>query len=172
MKRAIHIHIHRATRDISSKSPLSDPWAPYGIKDDWSPEARAAAAEARKQHAHHTAQQEYHGAEAAARGENRAKPAIGSHAAASSMHGSAAFNHGKLAEAHEAGNHADVQHYEKLAKKTGSAANGQSKKIASGKGAYPTEKQNSFEPKTESAQAGFARRAQRYLAEKRVGPRR
>jgi hypothetical protein len=134
--------------------------------DDWSPEAREAAAEARRKGSHHAEQAEYHRGQATARGESLGKPAKGSHAAASSQHNSAAFHHEQLAKAHESGNEADVKEYGKSSAQRASIANSSSKKIASGK-SYPEEKENSYQRKEEGHQAGFARRAGRYLTENR-----
>ena len=113
-----------------------------GARDDWSPEAREAAAKARAAHSHHKQQQSHHEGEAKGRGESLATPPHGSHAEAASHHGGAAFWHGKAAEAHESGKSAEEA--EKKAKRYSGIANSASKKLASGSQAYPTEKSNNY----------------------------
>jgi hypothetical protein len=133
------------------------------VRDDWSPEAREAAAEARKANAHHTEKQQYHAAEGEKRGENASKPPPGSHTNAASLHGSAAFYHKKVEE------NPEDSHYQKQAQKNSSLANNASKKIASGKEAYPTAKENDYKgPATKTAQEHSAARISKHLRENRI----
>jgi len=121
--------------------------SPYtGARDDWSPEAREAAAKARQAQAHHTERSKHHEGEAKSRGESLASPAHGSHAEASSHHGSAAFLHGRTAEEHEKGGH-EAAEYEKKAKRQSGIANAASKRAESAAN-YPTEKQNAYQTST------------------------
>lgn len=97
--------------------------------DDWSPEAREAAARARASAAHHGQQQGYHYKKAKEGGESMRKMQPGGHYEASHLHKNAALHYAHLGNAHERGTEHRI--HEENAETWGRAANNASKRLSS-----------------------------------------
>lgn len=106
----------------------------------------------------HSKLEESHAQKARELKEDLTKPARGSHAAAASLHNSAEFYRKKAAESNDPDYEKKAAYYSKL-------AHAASKKLASGKAAYPTEKSNNVELKGGLNQT---QRVVRHLKENRI----